>query len=345
MNIFTRIVLILFCLSAGAQASPADTTRLTVMFYNTDNLYDTENDPGVDDEEFLPSSGKLWDETRYMKKVEDVGKVLCSLPDVQLPDIVGVCEVENRKVLDDLTRVTCMAKGGYSFIHRDSPDKRGLDVALLYRTSRFTPLKKVFIPSGLPSDTIPACDILYVSGSADDGTILHLFVNHWASRENNVRGTERRRLYAAVKLRKTVDSILNTEPLAQIIIMGDFNDEPTNMSLHSILNASNKRRNASGRDLYNLMYDRHNMNREGTYNHKGNWLMTDQIIVSQALLTGEEPWITGYDDGRILRHDWLLTDNPKVGMPVPNLTFSGNKYFGGPGDHLPVYVVLTRTIK
>lgn len=316
--------------------------NLTIVFYNTENLFDYEDDPFIQDEDFTPGSEKKWDKEKYLKKAEDISKVLSSIGKKELPGIIGLAEVENMKVLTDLINTKNLSKGNYGIVHYNSPDKRGIDVALLYRKDLFKVEFHRSIPINFPRDTSLTRDILMVRGKTNDSENLYIFVNHWKSRSGGTSATENKRNYSAVILRKVVDSIFNFEPKAKIIIMGDFNDEPTNKSIHQILQANNKRKNRNQRDLYNLMYDMHNLNDLGTYHYNGSWNMLDQIIISQSLLNKKYGYFTDFEGGKIFNEEWMLYNNSKAGTWTPNKTYGGDTYFGGISDHLPVYVVLRR---
>ena len=315
----------------------------TVVFYNTENLFDTENDPNTEDDEFTPEGNKKWDSEKYLKKLKDLSTVFHSINSRELPEIIGLCEVENKKVLEDLITTGKLKKGNYGIVHEDSEDKRGIDVALLYRKDEFQYQNHKSISVHFRFDTASRVrNILYVKGKTGKNEIFHFFVNHWKSRSEGQQATEPKRIYTAVTLRKVVDSILNFEPEAKIFIMGDFNDEPTNMSLHSILQATNKQKNANPRELYNLMYSKHNINNIGTYSYKGNWNMLDQIIVSQKVISDKDNYHCNFTSGTIYQDKWMMYDNPKVGNLTPNKTYGGDMYFGGVSDHLPVFVVLEK---
>ena len=312
-----------------------------VVFYNLENLFDLTNDPAIADDDFTPSGAMEWTRERYSKKLHDLAMVLSAVDSTTLPAVAGLCEVENRQVLEDLVGQPALAPGKFGIVHYDSPDARGIDVALIYRPDRFMVFESRPVPVIFPFDTITTRDILYVKGLADNTDTLHVFVNHWSSRREGQRQTERRRIYAGVVLRKAVDSVMNYNPAAKILIMGDFNDEPTNQSLHSVLNANNKRINASSRELYNLMYDMHNMDGKGSLNYRGTWNMLDQIIVSRSMLEGGRGLRTDFSGGKIFRDKRLMYDHPEWGYPVPNRTYGGTNYFGGISDHLPVFVILS----
>ena len=156
-----------------------------------------------------------------------------------------------------------------------------------------------------------------------------------------MKETERKRIYSAITLRKKMDMLLARESDVKVIIMGDFNDEPTNRSITHSLSAANKRRNINMGDHYNLYHDLHNISGKGTYNYRGNWNMLDQVIVSYNLLNQKSGLSTGFDSGKILKEEWMLYKSEKYGEMLPSSTYGGPQYFGGPADHLPVYVEFT----
>ena len=343
MRLLTSILILSFVTyCVYPQHTPTD-KMFTVVFYNVENLFDTENDPDTEDDEFTPEGNKKWDSEKYLKKLKDLSTVFNSINSRELPEVIGLCEVENKKVLEEMITTGKLKKGNYEIVHEDSEDKRGIDVALLYRKDEFQYLSHRSIPVHFKFDTASqGRNILYVKGKTGKNEIFHFFVNHWKSRSEGQQVTEPKRIYSAVTLRKVVDSIFNFEPEAKIIIMGDFNDEPTNMSLHSILQANNKQKNANTRELYNLMYNNHNLNNIGTYSYKGNWNMLDQIIVSQKVINDKKNYHCNFTSGTIYQDKWMMYDNPKVGKLTPNKTYGGDMYFGGVSDHLPVFVVLMK---
>jgi len=156
-----------------------------------------------------------------------------------------------------------------------------------------------------------------------------------------VAATERQRMFSAITLRKQLDMLMARESDFKVILLGDFNDEPTNRSISQGLSALNKRKNIQLGDYYNLFYDLHNIQGEGTYNYQGTWNMLDQIIVSYSLLNQERGLRTGFDSGRILKEEWMLFTSEKYGEKLPSATYGGPEYYGGPSDHLPIYVEFT----
>ncbi len=330
-------------IGSAAQELPAAKSAATIAFYNVENLFDINDDPSPGDDEYLPLSAKAWDKKRYEKKVKDIAGTLGSLNKIELPGIIGLAEVENRLVLEDLVRESPLRRGRYEIVHYDSEDERGIDVALLYRPDEFTLIESrtitvsfIFAPLDMTRD------ILYVRGMLDDGRSYHIYVNHWPSRAGEARESEMKRVSAAAALRKDIDNILNFERDARIVIMGDFNDEPTNMSLMQVLNATNKRKNFTYRDLFNLMYDGHNSGNTGTISYRDNWQMFDQMIVSFSLLTNDGGYFTGFGEGKVYNSEEIMFTNPETGSVSPNRTFGGNTYYGGVSDHLPVYMILKK---
>jgi len=334
------ILLLIFSINISGQRARKE---FTIIFYNVENLFDTEDDPLTDDNEFTPDSEKSWDHDKYGKKLKDIARVLSSVNSSDLPEIIGLCEIENRKVLEELVNIRSLRKGNYSIVHSESPDNRGIDVALLYRADEFSVHESESVPVIFPFDSsMTTRDILYVTGKEKDGESFYFFVNHWSSRGQGEKETEPKRIYAAVTLRKKIDALMNRDPHAKIVIMGDFNDEPTNRSIFEMLIANNKRKNASERELYNLMYDLHNIDNAGTYFYRGNWNMLDQLIVSQSLLREKTGYHTGFDSGKILKQQWMLYHDQQFDEYVPNKTYGGPEYYGGISDHLPVYVTLVK---
>ncbi|MBA4322222.1 MAG: endonuclease [Odoribacter sp.] len=345
-RIFAVTLFITASLYLNCQDLPSAKNSLTFVFYNVENLFDIVNDPDKNDEEFLPESPMQWNAERYSKKITDLAKVLSSINEKELPALVGLAEVENQKTLEDLIASPKLKKGKYGFIHYDSKDERGIDVALLYDKDEIELLDSKAIPVVFGIDIQDATrDILYVKCKIKDDNIFHVFINHWPSRSPNEQESEIKRITAAIALRKEVDNILNFENNARIVIMGDFNDEPTNRSVMQILNAANKRKNLNYRDLFNLMYDPHNINSEGSITYRDNWQMFDQIIVSPVLLNKGTGYYLSYGDGKVYKGEEVISVNPQTKLTSPSRTYGGNSYLGGVSDHLPVYIILKKEVK
>ncbi len=332
----------LLLITLQALYSQKNVKSFLVVSYNVENLFDIVNTPGFEDDEFTPSGEKKWTYERYQKKLTDLTRVILSIPGEELPALIGLAEVETSGVLEDLIKMRGLRKGEYAFVHEDGKDPRGIECALLYRPDLFRYKSHEYIPIEDPVDPDYLYrGILHVHGTGPDGSSLHVFVNHWKSRSGGVLETERQRMFSAITLRKQVDMLMARESDYKVIIMGDFNDEPTNRSISQGLSAQNKRRNIQMGEQYNLFYDLHNIKGEGTYNYQGNWNMLDQMIVSYSLLNQERGLSTGFESGRILKAEWMLYESEKYGESLPSATYGGPQYFGGPSDHLPIYVEFT----
>jgi predicted extracellular nuclease len=312
--------------------------NLTVVFYNVENLFDTENTPGGNDAEFTPESEKKWTHERYHRKLEDISKVLASVNQKELPEIIGLCEVENRKVLNDLVKTGALTNGKYQIVHFESPDFRGIDVALLYRPDEFKVTWSIPVKVSFADDpNFTTRDILYVKGKTLNREEFHIFVNHWPSRIGGLEQTEPKRISVAQLLKSKIDSVQNVNPDANFIVMGDMNDEPSNKSLKEVLGAKSPKQKSAG--LVNLMFPMHEA-KLGSYNYQGNWNMLDNIIVSTGLLDNK-----GFQcvdkQGFVYREEWMEYKTSK-GEVSPNRTYGGPNYYGGVSDHFPVFTKLSR---
>lgn len=301
----------------------------TVMFYNVENLFDLEDDPDKADEEFTPLGEKRWDEQRYQTKLNHLSKVISSTG-AELPDVIGLCEVENRKVLEDLANTGKLKGKAYQIIHRESPDGRGIDVALLYNPDRIALREAGVIETFLPVGDRPNTRlILHASGKVNDRNV-HFFVNHWPSRWGGKEASEPKRLAVAENLRSYLDEVIENDPDAEIVLMGDFNDHPDDRSLTDALGAGPV---GSSSELLNLMYDMHKKGL-GSYNYRGEWGALDQFIVSSTLLDGSALDVKP-ESAQFIRHDWMMYVNDE-GMAYPSRTYGGTNYYGGYSDHLPI---------
>lgn len=337
-----RTITLLLLISAtafGQLATRKQAQEFTVMFYNVENLFDTEDDPAKEDEEFTPEGEKEWTKDRYEKKLEDIVRVIMSLPGEELPAIIGLAEVENEAVLRDLVNTRGLRRAGYVPLLIEGEDPRGIDCALLYREDFFKYDYHQLLPvEDLSGEDYKLRPILHVVGDAPDGKPLHIYVNHWKSRYGGVKETEPRRVYSGIALRREMDRLLSTENSPRVILMGDFNDDPTNKSMLDVLKAGNKRKNIAINDMYNLYYDMHNLDLGGSLNYRGDWQMYDQIVVSYSLLNQPRGLTTGFDEGQVLKEEWMLFHDERNNVKVPNRTYGGPNYYGGISDHFPVYV-------
>ncbi len=323
-------VLLLFVLAACQ--SNIDSRSVVIMSYNVENLFDTVDDPTINDDEFTPNSKKMWTEERYNKKLNDIAKVIREISSNDFPAVVALQEIENRKVLEDLVYQKSLKKANYGIVHYDSPDKRGIDVALLYDPNVFNIIKSKAIRVDIG---FPTRDILYAQGKIGKET-FHIYVNHWPSRIGGLEETEQYRITAAKTLNSHIEEVLKINSDANIIIMGDMNDEPQDKSLYHTLNAKLP---TDSSNLVNLLLAA-DQEDKGTYNYRGNWNMLDNIIVSKSLLDKKGLRVKG-DEGHIYHSEWMEYHNNKGGMS-PNRTYAGPNYTEGVSDHFPVYFKMVR---
>lgn len=306
-----------------------------IVSYNVENLFDTIDDKGVIDEEFLPDGKLKWNSERYKVKLDHlVEAITMNLP--ENPVVIGLVEIENKGVLMDLKKTGRLAKTKYEIAHKDSPDARGIDCGLLYDKSSFKLLEMENLKVSI--DSIPdfkTRDILYVKGELQGGKIIHLFVNHWPSRRGG-ENSEIRRIQAATVARAKVDAILKADPKANIVLMGDFNDHPDNVSIQDVLKA--KAITDTGADLVDLFEDDHKAGK-GTHNFKGEWGVLDHFIISKALYNGTSGIALSPNDGKIVYEEKLLFTQ-KDGSKKPSTTYGGPNYYGGYSDHLPIQLIL-----
>ena len=310
-----------------------------VMFYNVENLFDCQHDTLKNDYEFLPDSPKGWTRARYNDKLAKIAKVIVATGVKDVPDLVGLCEVENDHCMKDLTEYSPLREAGYRYVMTDSPDLRGIDVALLYQRDLFKLLsfRSVSIPP--LKQFRPTRDLLHVSGLLLTGDTLDVFVCHLPSRSGGAKESEPYRLHAARILYTEADSILNIRLHPQIIIMGDFNDYPTNKSIQKILEAESPSPTApSPLKLYHLLARKAQSKNFGSYKYRGEWGLLDHLIVSGSLLNPANSFSTSENKATVSNLPFLLTEDKKYGDKEPFRTYKGMKYQGGISDHLPIYV-------
>ena len=316
-----------------------------ILFYNVENLFDTKDDSLKNDAEFLPQGEKYWTWKKYQDKCSKVAKIITAVGGWELPEIVGLCEIENKRTLNGILYSTPLKKANYKTIHKESPDHRGIDVALFYQPDRFFPIDTSFLKLNYKKSSHSTTrEILYVKGATHTDDTLHIFVNHWPSRWGGQLESEHKRISAALLLRNKVDSIFNTNAKAKIIIMGDFNDYPNNKSLTKALKASEPNKDIINNELYNLASILETKSSIASHKYKGIWGMLDQFIVSGALMNTNGILQAQPNNMFLFAPNYLLeTDNSYKGIR-PCRTYIGYKYHGGFSDHLPVYLDLWRNL-
>ena len=315
-----------------------------VAFYNLENLFDTINQEQVNDGEYTPSGSKQWSAERYQNKLQNMAKVLYQVGDTNTKKgfaFVGVCEVENRSVLEDLIQTAPLNKRKLEIVHEDSPDKRGIDVAMLYNPKKFQVLDYKYINPRVfdeQGDLVFTRNILLVKGVLKKTDTLFVLVNHWPSRYGGEEKSMPRRALAAQRNREIIDSVLaHTSEKSRIIVMGDLNDDPNNESVEAILQTSPEIIDGDFITLYNPYYNIF-MSNTGTLKYRGNWNLFDQIIISNSNMT------TGsyrFQSAEIFNPPYLFQKSGEYeGYPLR--TYGGKTYLNGYSDHLPVYLILKK---
>lgn len=312
-----------------------------IMFYNVENLFDVEDDPLIDDDEFLPDGEKYWTHERYWRKIVRTYQVISAVGRWDMPAVIGLCEIENRKVLEKLVYETPLSRYDYRIIHRDSPDARGIDVALLYRKGIFKPdtaewLHIIFEEGG------ETREILKVSGKLWKDVEVHFYVNHWPSRSGGAIASAPRRLEAARTLGHSLDSLFKAQPQANIIIMGDFNDEAVDESLQFITSSRFATSTDSTSQIVNLSAKIGSINTIGTLKHQGAWNVFDQVLVSGAVILGSNGLRIRSGETEIFSAPYLLEPDEAYFGSRPFRTYIGPAYHDGFSDHLPVSVVVEK---
>ena len=308
-----------------------------IVFWNAENMYDPYDDTTKLDDEFTSAGAKHWNWAKFTGKLNRMAKTLMAIGEWEPPAIVGLCEVENRYVLNKLIYETPLKPWKYRFIHYESPDARGVDVALVYRPSAFKVIASRPVTIRFPFDTLMRTrDILLINGILFDLDTISIFVNHWPSRRGGYLKSQPKRNFVASVLRKCVDSLRRIDPKANILMMGDFNDEPENESLKQVLLARTDTAQHDDTSLYNLMGIRNKIKMEGTLKYRDQWSTFDQFVVSGALMQGTSGIQAGIRNVTIFKSSFLLEeDNTYFGEKL-NRTYSGPRYHGGFSDHLPI---------
>ena len=290
------------------------------MFWNVENYFDTFDNPSTTDEEFTPTGDNRWSWKRFEKKRDDIAKTILLAADQygELPAIIGLAEVENAFVINQMLEETPLARAGYKYIHKDSPDSRGIDVALLYREGLFTPLETKYIGFSFPTR-----EILYTKGVVNSLDTVHIMVNHWPSKRGNEESSGKKREYVSLKVSHIVDSILVSNSNANIVLMGDFNDSPHSAPLSNLGQLENLAKNAS--------------NAEGTYKYRESWSIIDQFLVSRNMAI--------HTSGKmeLFAPEALFSEDATYMGVKPKRTYSGPRYLGGISDHLPVLLEIVKS--
>lgn len=326
----TSIVLIFFSIFKFAHAQESATPiedEIQIIFWNVENLFDTEDDSLKNDEEFLPYSMRGWNRDRYQKKLFSIYKTLVAAGQWKLPEVIALAEIENEKVLQDLIERTPLIRSGYKIIHQESEDRRGIDLAVLYKPDRLQVIDTNFIKLNFPDDPYRKTrDIIYLKARVTEEHDFHLFVNHWPSRYGGGKASEQGRNYAASVVKSQIDAILVDAPEASIIVTGDFNDTPEDQSLRILASDS----------ILHIISD---LDFSGTHKFQGLWSHFDHVWVSKSLMQSNTFYVKNRK-AEVFHPDWLLETDKAFGGVKPNRTYAGFRYQGGYSDHLPVFLEL-----
>lgn len=314
----------------------------SVAFYNLENLFDTIHDVGKNDYEYLPNGGNKWNSMKYEAKLKNMSDVLSQLATDKLPmgpAIIGMSEVENRNVLNDLLKQPALKDRGYEIIHYEGPDKRGVDCAFFYNPKLFQLEESVLLPYIYINDTVHKTRGFLVAGGKMADEHIYAIVNHWPSRAAGSSTRER----AGEQVRAIKDSLLAVDPSAKIIIMGDMNDDPMDKSMSVALGAKRKMNDVSSHDLYNPWWDMLVKKGVGSLMYRGKWNLFDQIVFTGNLL-GEDRSSLKFYKNEVFKRNFLFQQEGKY-KGYPKRTQSGGVWLNGYSDHLPTIIYLVKEIQ
>ena len=305
-----------------------------VVFYNTENLYDTIRNEKINDEEFTPSGYLHWSTYRYNRKIESTAQVLSSMGDSYPPTLIGLCEVENDNVVHDLLSSINMQRHNYRFVMTNSKDARGSNIAFLYQRDQFRLISKRTYRPKL-EDLSTTRDILHVCGEVVSGDTLDIFICHFPSRLGGIKKSDSNRISVASSLYKEISKVLKNRSTPRIIIMGDFNDQPDGKVFQYLQDKAKKEPN-----LFTNLMDCMKNDSVQSYYYQGKWLSYDQFIVSENMLDTKSNCYVNTQKAYVFSPNYLLDVDDKYNQKKPFRTFSGWTYLGGYSDHLPIYLNL-----
>lgn len=359
---FFRIFLLVLLFSIQTQSQSKKYKIHTIAFYNFENLYDTVNDEFTNDDEWTPNGAQRWTTEKYQQKLKNLARVISEIGSPEnsnAPVLLGCAEVENRDVLEDLIKEPKLQPLDLGIIHFDSPDKRGIDVALLYQKKHFRPTSFSNIPLIIYKKEFPkkeeqsevlddeievkkenknrvfTRDQLLVSGFLEDEEI-HIIVNHWPSRSGGEKATTMFREAAGKLNRKIIDSLQQINPQAKVLTMGDFNDGPFNKSIKTGLGAKGLKTEVSELDVFNPFEDLANKGL-GTIAYRDSWNIFDQIIMTASLVKSDFSTFNFWKAGIFNRAYLIQSSGAYKGYPLRNTLSEA-----GFSDHLPVYIYLIK---
>ncbi len=317
----------------------AQNNQIKIAFYNMENLFDTIDTPDKKDEEYLPSAKINWNTEKYVNKLANMSQSILAINNGKGPDVLGMCEVETEIALKDLCKALATSGQTYKYVFYEGLDERGIDVALIYKSSALK-LKKghsyMIDPASIGGDHTR--NILLASFTTPKGEILHVIVNHFPSRREGQIESEFKRIAVASKLKNICDSINSASHNANIVLMGDFNDHPNDKSMAETLSGKQSIEETTVKDFYNPFWKLH-VNGIGSHKYKGEWGVLDQILLSENLSKSKKGLRYLDNSAQVIKHDFLLETEEKY-KGNPKRTFAGSKYLNGYSDHLPVSIDL-----
>ncbi|MCH5182282.1 MAG: endonuclease/exonuclease/phosphatase family protein [Prevotellaceae bacterium] len=367
---FTLLLVLLFCAAIGASAQAAGKryAMYGVAFYNLENLFDTLHDAGKNDYQYLPEGSYKWNGHKYRSKLRNMSVVLSQLCTDRLKGgaaVVGVSEIENRGVLEDLLEQEALKERGWKIVHYDGPDRRGVECAFFYNPRLFQFEKSMLVPYYYKDDKQPDVDLgFYVAENGEvtpyeglrgdtthitrgflvmtgllGGERVHFIVNHWPSRGAASPARER----AGYQVRRLKDALLSQDPESKIIIMGDMNDDPGDKSMTEALGCVHRKKDArTAADLYNPWHDTLYKGGQGTLLYNGKWNLFDQIVFSGSMLGDDRSTLKYYKHEIFLRDYLIQQDGADKGSP--KRTHSRGVWLNGYSDHLPTQVFFVKEI-
>lgn len=330
------IGLLLSLLSCFTVLSQNKTEEFSVLFYNVENYFDTRNDTLTEDNEFLPNGIRGWNYSRFQKKTERISKTIINAAGWNPPQLIALCEIENRFVLNKLVQETALKSFGYQIIHKESSDTRGIDVALLYNPTTFYPLFYRHYPiKNKDNSCLETREILHVCGLVNNYDTLHMFVNHWPSRYSGLLNSELLRILAAETLADKVKEIFSQNEKSKVVVVGDFNDQPTDKSIYLVLQAREIKDSINTTQLYNLSFNWQKLEIQ-TLKYQSQWNVFDQVFVSGTMLRNDGGIYCEEENAKIIQLPFLLEPDEKYGGQKPKRTYVGYNYNDGFSDHLPI---------
>lgn len=335
--LFFSIFMLIF-ISSQAQN---DHNKAIIGFYNVENLFDTINDPNKNDEQFLPDGDYRWNSEKYYQKLDRISQVIQEMSKMDGGLVaLGVSEVENEQVLLDLLSTERLKPLGLKVCHHESPDRRGVDVSLIYNPQRFCVIDTAAYPLVVPNQPeFISRDQWLVTGILDKTDTLYILVNHWPSKAGGEKRSLPGRIAAGSLSHTIAQEVFQKHPGAKFILMGDLNDNPNSKAMMEYLGTKVRTKGLTNNDLYNPMWKMF-QDGIGSYAYRDSWEMLDNIIISGGLVYPRANTYK-YNGAFVFRKDFMITKSGSY-MGYPWRMYAGGIYQGGYSDHFPVYIVLTK---